>query len=209
VDQQLRTQGADGDARGERLRWIRILRREAGYVQQVLRKLGASQADAEDLCQEVLLAMWLRRSTYDPQRPLRPWIMGIAYRTRLHHLRRGGRELPYALVDRADDAPLPDERLDAEGARSLVLAGLARLPERQRTVVVLHDLEEVPMRDIADLLAAPLFTVYTRLRTGRLAFAREIRRALRLTDPDRLPSLVAGRRASLAVRDGRATESRG
>jgi RNA polymerase sigma-70 factor (ECF subfamily) len=177
-------------------------------VEQVLRKLGASRADAEDLCQEVFLAMWLRRESYDPQRPLRPWLMGIAYRTRLHHLRRGGRERPYALVDRADDAPLPDERLDAESARSLVLAALARLPDRQRRVVVLHDLEEVPIREIADLLAAPLFTVYTRLRTGRLAFAREIRRALRLDDPDRLPSLLAGRRAALAVRDRRAAESR-
>src|SRR5213076_2259089 len=56
----------------------------------------------------------------------------------------------------------------------------ARLPERQRTVLVLHDMDGIPMRQIAETLSVPLFTLYTRLRTGRRAFAKELRRTERL-----------------------------
>src|SRR5881394_3218394 len=118
-----------------------IFEAELGYVYWVLRRFGAAPVDAEDLCQEVFLAMWRRRDTYDPERPLRPWIAGIAFRVKQQHRRRGGRELLRAFVDQPDHAPLPDERLEAAGTQSLVVEALARLPERHRTVLVMHDID--------------------------------------------------------------------
>src|SRR5438046_5612730 len=51
-----------------------------------------------------------------------------------------------------------------------------RLPERQRAVILLHDVEEVPVREIAGRLGVPVFTVYTRLRRARQACARMLAR---------------------------------
>src|SRR3954470_18866907 len=117
----------------DRFRWVEIVEGHFDYVYWTLRRFGASETDAEDLCQEVFLAMWRRRSAYDPERPLRPWLAGIAYRVKQEHRRRWAREVTMDFVDQTDEAPLPDERLEALGAQALVLEALARLPERQRT----------------------------------------------------------------------------
>jgi RNA polymerase sigma-70 factor (ECF subfamily) len=158
---------------------VAIFEAEVDYVYWVLRRFGAAPIDAEDLCQEVFLAMWRRRDTYDPERPLRPWIAGIAFRVKQQHRRRGARELLRGFVDQPDQAPLPDERLEAAGTQSLVVDVLAQLPERQRTVLVLHDIDGMPMRQIAEVLAIPMFTLYSRLRTARRTFAKQLRRAMR------------------------------
>src|SRR5256885_17229573 len=97
--------------------------------------------------------MWRRRASYDPQRPLRPWIAGIAFRVKQQHRRRGARELLRGFVDQTDQAPLPDERLEAASIKAVVLSALARLPERQRTGLVLHDVDGLPMRQISEGLS--------------------------------------------------------
>jgi hypothetical protein len=57
----------------------------------------------------------------------------------------------------------------------LVLRALSRMPERQRTILVMHDLDELSMPEIAGLLQVPLFTGYSRLRLARQSFARAVR----------------------------------
>jgi RNA polymerase sigma-70 factor (ECF subfamily) len=157
--------------------WARVFEAQFDYVYRSLRRYGVNAADAEDLCQEVFLVMWRRRTSYDPVRPLRPWIAGIAFRVIQERRRRSQRELPGGLLDMPDQSPRPDERLASAQAQALVLAALARLPEKQRAIVILHDIDGLAMRDIADALTIPLFTLYSRLKAGRAKFAKEIRRA--------------------------------
>jgi RNA polymerase sigma-70 factor, ECF subfamily len=156
--------------------WARTFEAQLDYVHWTLRNFGARPVEIDDLSQEVFLVMWRRRASYDPARPLRPWIAGIAFRALQEARRRGRREHPFALVDAADEAPAQDDRLEAAQARGLVRAALARVPEKQRAVLVMHEIEGLPMRDIARLLDEPLFTLYSRLHRGRRAFAREVRR---------------------------------
>ena len=170
--------------------WVGVCEREVDYVYWTLRRFGANTVDAEDLSQEVFLAMWRRRFTYDPTRPLRAWIAGIAFRVFCQHRRRTQREVPGGLVDATDERPGADEHLVAAQARALVLAALARVPEKQRTVLVMHELDGTSMRDIADALGVPLFTLYSRLKTARQTFAKEVRRrqsaVTRALEPDAL-----------------------
>lgn len=156
--------------------------RELDYVFRTLRRLGISPSEVEDLAQEVFLA--LRRSwpEYDPDRPIRPYLFGIAFRIASAHQRKRNREVPFGVVEPGDAGPWPDEALQSKQARAMVLAALERIPLPRRAVLVMHDLDDVPIRGIASVLAIPLFTVYSRLRKARSELETAVRRMLREAD---------------------------
>ena len=145
---------------------------EFEYVCRALRRHGVHRGDAEDLAQDVFLVVWRRWSSYDPSRPLRPWLAGIAARVAHDFHKRRRREVPHRQVDLEDPALVGEEHVEAARARGLVLAALARLPERHRLALVRHELEGVPPHELARLMNVPLSTAYTRIRRARLAFAR-------------------------------------
>src|SRR5690349_3401515 len=70
-----------------------IFHTEASYVLASLVRLGVARSDAEDLVNEVFMVVFRRIADYDPARPLRPWLFGIAmriamrYRELAHHRR--------------------------------------------------------------------------------------------------------------------------
>ena len=142
----------------------------------MLRRHGVNGPDADDLAQEVFLVMWRHWAAYDRQRPLRPWLAGIASRVAYNYRHRVSREMPGRLVDPPDPAPGPEDRMASASARSLVLRVLAALPAKQRALITAYDLDGVPMREIAAALGVPVFTAHTRLRAARRAFASAVRR---------------------------------
>jgi hypothetical protein len=80
------------------------------------------------------------------------------------------------VVDQTDDRPYAEDQLAATRARAVVMQAIAALPEKQRAVLVLHEIDGAPMREVAEVLSVPLFTAYTRLRAARRSFARAVRR---------------------------------
>jgi RNA polymerase sigma-70 factor (ECF subfamily) len=181
--------------------WLEAFEAELDFVYRTLRNFGAGRADVEDMVQEVFLAMWRRRERYDPARPLRPWIAGIAFRVVQEHRRRRGRaELPIGLPDLLDEVPGQEEQLERAQARRLVHGALSRLPEKQRVAVVMHELEGLSVREIAEALALPLFTVYSQLKRGLRAFTKEIRRGEVMTSLP--PALRALTPQALLARGG-------
>lgn len=143
---------------------------EFDYLCRTLRRLGVPQSEIEDLVHEVYLVLQRRWSDYDPSRPLRPYLFGIAFRVASAHRRRRGREMPGNVVEVEDQTALPDQVLQAKQAREIVLRALERLPLARRAVLTMHEIDEVPMRDIAAILSIPLFTCYSRLRKARREF---------------------------------------
>jgi RNA polymerase sigma-70 factor (ECF subfamily) len=171
---------------------VRAFEAEFDYVYRALKRHGVNPSDAEDLAQEVFLVMWRRWADYDSARPLRPWLAGIAFKVAHDYRRRSGREVPGGLVDAEDQAPGAEEHIASARARTLVLRALGSLPEKQRTIIVMHDLDGASMREIAEILSVPLFTAYSRLRSARQAFAKSVRRlhtlAMATAGLDRVPS---------------------
>jgi len=152
----------------------------AGYVGVSLRRLGIPERDLEDVTHDVFLVVHRHLHDYDPARPIRPWLFGIAVRVSLAYRRRAGfqREDIRADVDlhAADLGPAPDERLDRERSRRLVLAALESLGYERRAVLVMHDIDGHSMPDIALALGIPLNTGYSRLRLARVDFENAVRR---------------------------------
>jgi RNA polymerase sigma-70 factor (ECF subfamily) len=154
---------------------------ELDYVHRTLRRLGTSPSEVEDLAQELFLA--LRRSwrEYDPTRPLRPYLFGIAFRLVSAHQRKRNREVAFGVFDIGDPGPGPDDALQVKQARALVLAALESVPLPRRAVLVMHDIDDVPVREVASVLSIPLFTTYSRLRKARRELDAALRRLLKET----------------------------
>ncbi|MBN2573038.1 MAG: sigma-70 family RNA polymerase sigma factor [Deltaproteobacteria bacterium] len=141
--------------------------RELDYLMRTLRRLGVDTDDVEDLAHEVFLVLRRTWPHYDPTRALKPFLFGIAFRVAMSHRRKRWREVPFATVDEPDRSPAPDRAAEANQARAIVLDALNRIPLKRRAVLVMHDLDEVPVQDVAATLCIPLFTAYSRLRKAR------------------------------------------
>jgi RNA polymerase sigma-70 factor (ECF subfamily) len=155
---------------------LEAYRQEISYVFHALRWLGARPQEVEDLAQEVFIA--LRRSwpRYDPSRPLRPYLFGVAFRVVSMQRRKRKHEVAFAMIELRDGGPGPDEALQTKQARAMVLRALELIPLRRRAVLVMHDLEELPMGQVAAALSIPLFTAYSRLRKARKELEAAVRR---------------------------------
>jgi|SRR5688500_3335570 len=146
---------------------------EVGYVGRVLLRFGAAPKDLEDLVQEVFVVVHKRRHDYDPSRPIRPWLCGIAFRVASDWRRRAfQREVPSSPRDEPTSLPAADRRLIAHEA---VQRGLAGLSFEHRAVIVLCDLEGHTAAEACAVLGVPLGTVYSRLHEARRAFAAAVR----------------------------------
>jgi RNA polymerase sigma-70 factor, ECF subfamily len=156
-----------------------IYDQEFGYVWHALRRLGTRGPDLEDAAHEVFVVIHRRLGDYDPARPLRPWLFGIAYRISSERRRSDAGSLGVAaredVLELPDHAPSAEAMLAAEEARRRVHRALATLPLEQRAVMIMHDLEGHSAPQVAMALGVPLNTVYSRLRLAREKFVLAVR----------------------------------
>jgi RNA polymerase sigma-70 factor (ECF subfamily) len=159
-------------------RFRAMFHREFGYVWTSLRRLGVHERDAEDVAQDVFVRVYGKLDDYDPTRPVRPWLFAFALRA-ASDWRRLARHRTEASID-PDHQPSPtmsaEEAVQRANERQLVLEALEHVEIDRRAVFVLYELDETPMKDIAEALGIPLFTAYSRLRLARREFADAARR---------------------------------
>jgi RNA polymerase sigma-70 factor, ECF subfamily len=137
---------------------------------RTLSRLTASQADAQDLVQEVYLQAWRSFDRYQRGTNCRAWLYSIMY-NKLQHYRRSratARVFPIAdpdsdLLDNlAGDTFVPENITDTE-----VLEALDGIPEEFRDVVLLADVQEFAYKEIAEMMNIPIGTVMSRLSRAR------------------------------------------
>jgi RNA polymerase sigma-70 factor (ECF subfamily) len=155
---------------------LRVFQEELDYVHRTLLRLGAGRPDVEDLMQDVFMALRGSWSRCDKSRPIRPYLFGIAFRIVAAHRRKRRREVPFGVVEPLDPNADLDDQLQRQQARRLILAALDHVPLRRRAVLIMHELDEVSVADVANALKIPRFTVYGRLRKARRELAAALRR---------------------------------
>lgn len=150
-----------------------------GYVWRILRRLGLTEADALDVCQEVFLAVHRGLRAFEGRSSLRTWIHRIAFRAAKDHRRRAHvrREVldqaPWEGRTASAGEPNQASRLEA---LELLEIGLSVLTLEQRMVFTSFELEGETCAHIAEVLEVPLGTVYSRLRKARTVFIDTVRR---------------------------------
>ena len=174
------------------------------------RILGSVQ-DAEDMLQETLLAAWRGLGQFEERASVRSWLYKIATNRCLNALRDTGRRpaatrspglaappeptrrteplwlqpFPDALLDDLpDNAPGPEARYETREAVALAfVAGLQRLPPRQRAVLVLRDVLGYPAAQAAGMLAVSEVSVNSALQRARATLAARLPAAGRDSAP--------------------------
>lgn len=161
-------------AAGERnARFARLFEAHYDYVYRSLRRLGVHTRDIEDVAHELFMSVHQKLDTFDPARAAEPWLFAFAVRFAADYrkLARHRAKLGDEMTDLAAPASLPDEAAGDAEARGLALRALDGLSDELRSVFILYELDEVPMKEIAASLAIPVNTAYSRLRLARAAFA--------------------------------------
>ena len=163
--------------------FVSLYREHFAYVWRALRRLGIRDADLPDLTHDVFVVVYRKLADFDATRPAKPWLFGICFRTALDKKRRHA-SFKERLSDSIDDhaiASVPDGAAvtEAHEAHATVMKALDVLDLDKRAVFVLHELEGLSMPEIANVVDAPLNTLYSRLRLAREAFVAEVRRLSR------------------------------
>lgn len=107
--------------------YARVLTQLAGVVRGAVarhfRRIGYGNEEIEDVVQETLLAIHLKRSSWDPEQPLEPWVRAIARNKVIDHLRRRGYRKFVPIDDVAEVlATPPAEAALSNGDRDRILA---------------------------------------------------------------------------------------
>jgi len=138
-------------------------------LRYLYRMCGGKQALAEDLVQETFLRMMRGIIGYDAKRPFKPWLYSIATNIARNHFTRADTRYthnPEEDADFEDDNLLPEESvLQSENVQQ-VFDALMQLPEQHRSVVVLFYYDNLPQKEISEILNIPVGTVKSRLYNG-------------------------------------------
>jgi RNA polymerase sigma-70 factor (ECF subfamily) len=152
------------------------------FVWRSLRRLGVRQADAMDLAQKVFLTAHTKLPEFEGRSRLRTWLFAICQRVASDYRRSAPlrREVTTdaSEIDLFGASPsgANGDRSEARQRLQLAEAMLDKLPEAQKLVFILFELEELSGDEIAELLGISVGTVRSRLRLARDAFGREVKR---------------------------------
>jgi RNA polymerase sigma-70 factor (ECF subfamily) len=114
------------------------------------RSAGASESDVEDIVQEVLLAIHLRRGTWEQSRPIGPWIAAIVRNKFIDAMRRRGRQTVVPIEDVIDTLGIEDQNADVSHREIDRL--LMQLKRQQREIVQSISIDGSSVRQTADKL---------------------------------------------------------
>lgn len=155
-----------------------VFRDFGAYVPGLLRRLGVAEREVEDVAQDVFTVIHRKLPGFRGDSTLKTWVCGVTLRVARSHLRLS-RVRKLVLGEPALEPSQPPAQFEsallAERVRMLQRA-LDELPDHQRRVFVLYELEELPMHEIAGVLGCSEKTSYTRLYAARDKVERALRR---------------------------------
>ena len=164
-----------------------VYEEHGAFVCRSLRYLGVREADLDDLLQEVFLVVYQRLNDYEEKGRARAWLYSIC--TRVAHAQRrklGRRRETNSVLSPAEESAAPTQHEHVEDREALALGQslLDQLPEQQREVFLLYEVEDMTMAEIAQALACPLQTAYSRLHKARARMLAAVERVTAESEHD-------------------------
>jgi RNA polymerase sigma-70 factor (ECF subfamily) len=142
----------------------------AANVHTLARRMVGDHQRAQDVVQATFIQGWQHCEQLRDASSTRSWLLRIAYRESLHAL-RDRREVPTAPEDLTDARAADDPAAEvvARDERDRVLALLLTLPESLRAAVLLRDVNDLPMAEVATVLGVSASAAKMRVHRGREA----------------------------------------
>lgn len=153
--------------------FVELYRAHFAYVWRSARRLGVTQAEADDVVQETFLTVHRLLDAYEANGAERSWLFSILFRVVQRHHRTNRRRT--ALTDGEEDpdalpgpsTSAPDRTAEANESARVLEGILDALDPEKRAVLVLAELEEKPVAEIAEILGINVNTASSRLRLAR------------------------------------------
>jgi RNA polymerase sigma-70 factor (ECF subfamily) len=168
----------DGDAAAYRALLERLNGRLRAYYKGKLTGIGRGASEAEDLVQEAVLAIHLKRHTYDPAEPLTPWVHAIARYKLIDFLRRTRASISDVPIDEADAIMAHDDNVDAESTYD-VKRLMERLPKNMRCAIEAVKLDGQSITEAAERCGISESGVKVNIHRGLKTLAALIARETR------------------------------
>ena len=155
-----------------RERFISEVRACQGRLRRFLASLCGDAALADDLAQEALVRAYVSSDRFIGN--FKAWLFRIAYNCFIDNLRRV--PAPSASMDSPEVLHVADgSASDAAFRHEELRRALTRIPEKERTAIVLHYFEDLPVKEIASIMQIPAGTVKYYLSVGRDHLRQHIR----------------------------------
>jgi len=154
---------------------VDLLYRE--YAPAVLLNLYMMLRDSEaakDLTQEVFVKAYAQPGFFSDDRPFKPWLLKVASRLALNHVRDNSRRLKREARQERRTVADPLDVVLSRQVQEGLLTEISRLPVTYRQVFVLKYYEDLSCEEIADVLDLPLGTVMSHLFRARLVLRRRM-----------------------------------
>jgi RNA polymerase sigma-70 factor (ECF subfamily) len=158
----------DGGVEARYLAFLETITHLRPRLHRYCARMTGSVLDGEDVVQEALFQAYRQLDTFDDARPLAPWLFRIAHNRCIDFLRRRGvrehAEAEAALAEEASTPPVdPAGGAVGKAVEHLVL----NLPPKERACVLLKDVFDYTLEEIADLVDSTVGGVKTALNRGR------------------------------------------
>jgi len=162
---------------GDNAAYDRLLRAVAPVLRAATRRglarAGQPVDQAEDIVQDILFAVHLKRHTWDPKAPFAPWLFAIARNKLIDALRRRGRRIFVNIDDFSET--LPGEPAEETVPASAVAVHLDSLPRRQRDVLQSIAVDSASIKETAAKLSMTEGAVRVALHRGLTGLATKLR----------------------------------
>lgn len=179
TDEELVARSMDGDADS----FNQLIKRWERPIYALAYRTLGREDDARDVCQETFLRAFRAIKGFKGEAKFSSWLYRIALNLCRDWMRRQRRTPTVQAPEDVDIADLAAERGPSESIETLVgrrqlgravAAAMARLPEEQRTAIVLKEYHGLTFQEIAEMQGVPLSTVKTRLYQGLSVVRRQL-----------------------------------
>ncbi len=152
-----------------------------------VRRMVPNAEEAADVTQEVFIRAFQAFHRFDGRCSVRTWLFRIAYNLCVDRSRRADRSIQEAsmyvgdseeAIEVADSRWQPDDLMLTEELADLVEKAIGSMSEKLRSVLLLHDREDLPYDEIAETLGVPVGTVKSRLFLARAHLQNALREYL-------------------------------
>lgn len=174
--------------KGDEAAFREIVSRYRNSLYAFLRQFLNQSDLVEDVFQETFLQLFMSRKSFDPSRPLRPWLFTIAANKAKDALRKAQRTsaVPIGTISEAQemsfdemvntlgsDNSVPYDEVEKSETAARVSAVISDMPENLREILVLAYFNRFSYKQMAEVLSIPIGTVKSRLHTAVARFAKD------------------------------------
>lgn len=157
-----------------------LYERHAPALARFLRGALSDDDGARDALQETFLCLFRALPRWDPQRPFRPWALGVAWRVAQGQRRAASRRPALRLLPEEDPpargGPGPGEAAARREEGELLREAVAELPDEERAVFLLRQVEGLTFEEAAEVVGCSPRTAKTRMRGALTLLALGLRR---------------------------------